>query len=368
MRVLHFYKTYYPETMGGVEQVIHQLTRSSMKLGVQAEVLSLSSARTPTTIEMHGHQAHQARMSFQIASTGFSFSAFSHFKALARDVDIIHYHYPWPFMDLVHFATRIKKPTVVTYHSDIVRQKNLLKLYQPLGNKFLSSVDSIVATSPNYATSSECLQRYTHKTTIIPIGLDKSTYPTPSLSLLDTWRARFPERFFLFVGVLRYYKGLATLLEASKRCDYPLVIVGKGPVEMELKRQAAELNLKHVHFVGALSDEDKVALLMLCHALVFPSNVRSEAFGISLLEGAMYGKPMISCEIGTGTSYINCHEKTGFVVPANDPGLFGQAMQSLWEDPTLAHQMGEEAERRYWSLFTADRMAMSYVDLYKRIG
>lgn len=367
MRVLHLYKTYYPDTVGGVERVINQIARSTVGMGIESEVLSLSPKPIARTIEIDGHLAHRARMDFQIASTGFSLSAFAQFATLAKQFDLIHYHYPWPFMDLLHFAARIKKPTLVTYHSDIIRQKTLLKLYRPLKNRFLSSVDQIVATSPNYLATSQDLNYHREKTIVIPIGLDKSTYPVPSHEVMEKWRARIPTRFFLFVGVLRYYKGLHILIDAVKNKDYPLVIVGSGPVEAELKAHAARLGLKNVHFLGALPEEDKVALLKCCYAVTFPSHLRSEAFGISLLEGAMYGKPLISSEIGTGTSYINVHNQTGLVVPASNPNALGEAMTLLWENPSRAEEMGQQAEQRYWELFTSDHMAESYVNTYQTL-
>ncbi len=117
-----------------------------------------------------------------------------------------------------------------------------------------------------------------------------------------TGRERAGEKFFLFVGNLRYYKGLHVLLDALEGTPFRAVLSGPAH-EQELRRQAARLNLTQVDFVGPVGDEDKVALLTLCRALTFPSHLRSEAFGISLLEGAMFGKPMISTEIGTGTSY-----------------------------------------------------------------
>jgi glycosyltransferase involved in cell wall biosynthesis len=255
----------------------------------------------------------------------------------------------------------------VTYHSDIVRQKMLLRLYQPLKHRFLKSVDQIVATSPNYMASSAVLDHYRDKTRVITYGLDKSIYPVAEQARMDRWRALIGERFFLFVGVLRYYKGLHILLDAVANSDYPVVIVGAGPIEQELKAHAARLGLTHVMFVGALDEADKVALLTLCYALVFPSHLRSEAFGISLLEGAMYGKPMISSEIGTGTSYINIDGDTGLVVPPSDPQAFGAAMQTLWDNPALAAEMGQRAEARYHELFTAERMAASYTALYHEL-
>jgi rhamnosyl/mannosyltransferase len=350
--------------MGGIEQVINQIARGSNKLGVQTDVLSLTPQRAARTIEIDGYFVHRAKLDFQIASTGFSASVFWRFSQLAKHADVIHYHFPWPFMDVVHFATRVKKPTVVTYHSDIIKQQKLLKLYRPLKNKFLASVDRIVATSPNYLGSSNVLAKFSDKVSVIPIGLDKTTYPTPTPERLGYWRDNLGPKFFLFVGVLRYYKGLHILIEAAQGTDYPIVIVGAGPIEAELKAQAAQLGLRNIHFLGQLPDEDKVALLTLCYGVVFPSHLRSEAFGISLLEGAMYGKPMISSEIGTGTTFINIADETGLVVPPNDHLALKQAMQYLWEHPQQAAEMGKRAEERYWTHFTADQMVQSYVELY----
>jgi len=350
--------------MGGVEQVINQIARGAAKLGVKTDVLSLSPDRAARTVEIDGYLAHRARLDLQIASTGFSASAFWRFSQLAKKADVIHYHFPWPFMDVVHFATRVKKPTVVTYHSDIIRQKTLLKLYNPLKRKFLASMDRIVATSPNYLATSDVLEKFSNKVSVIPIGIDKATYPQPMPDRLQFWREKIGPKFFLFVGLIRYYKGLHILVEAAQGTDYPIVIVGAGPIEQELKAQAAQLGLRNIHFLGHLPDEDKVALLTLCYGVVFPSHLRSEAFGISLLEGAMYGKPMISSEIGTGTTFINIGDETGLVVPPSSPVALRQAMRYLWEHPEVAANMGKRAEERYWKHFTAEKMVKSYVDLY----
>ena len=368
MRVLHFYKTYYPDSWGGVEQVIRQMCVGTTRLGVKNDVLTLTRNGGPAQMEIEGHTVHRVPLNFEIASNGMSFAAIRKLKQLAREADVIHYHFPWPFMDLAHFMARIDKPSVVTYHSDIVRQKTLLRVYAPLKQRFLNSVDAIVATSPNYLASSPVLDRYRDKTRTITYGLDQSIYPKPSPAVLDKWRARCGGRFFLFVGMLRYYKGLHILLDALAGTDYPVVIVGAGPLEQELKAHAERLGLTHVMFVGALEEEDKVALLELCYAMAFPSHLRSEAFGISLLEAAMYGKPMISSEIGTGTTYINVDRETGLVVPPSDPQAFGAAMRTLWEQPELAATMGRRAAERYQELFTAERMARSYVELYRELA
>lgn len=367
LKVLHFYKTYYPDSFGGIEQVIFQLSEAGACHQIESTTLSLSTRGDIDNERVGMHTAYYAATNFEVASTPFSVSAISKFKALAAQADIIHYHFPYPFMDLVHFIAGVKKPTVVSYHSDIVKQKLALKMYTPLMNQFLSSVDCIVAASPNYVETSPVLQKYLPKVKVIPYGLDKKSYPVADEVHLEHWRQQVGDRFFLFVGAFRYYKGLHILLEAIQHTDFPLVIIGAGPIEAELKQQAQDLGLKNIHFLGALPDEDKAALLELCYSVVFPSHLRSEAFGITLLEGAMYGKPLISSEIGTGTTYINIDQETGVVVPPSDPQALRAAMTTLWQDPELAQRYGENAAKRFQALFTSERMAESYIELYQQL-
>jgi glycosyltransferase involved in cell wall biosynthesis len=367
MKVLHFYKTYFPDSFGGVEQVIFQLASGSAGLGIDSTVLSLTPNRVDRVIELNGHQVFRCRSNFKIASTDFSLSSFWQFNELAKKADIVHYHFPWPFMDLVHFVVNHNKPSVVTYHSDIVKQKTLLKLYRPLKTKFLNSMDAIVATSPNYRVTSDVLQLHQNKVKVIPIGLDKNLYPTINIERAQYWRENLGEKFFLFIGVLRYYKGLNILLDALALGDLPTVIIGAGPIEYELKVKAESLGLKNITFLGQVSEEDKVAILGLSYAVVFPSHLRSEAFGISLLEGAMFGKPMISSEIGTGTSFINSDQQTGIVVLPSSPKDLHVAMTYLWNNPEVAALMGLKAFDRYEKLFTADKMCQAYAALYQRL-
>ncbi|MFG0805234.1 glycosyltransferase family 4 protein [Pseudomonas fluvialis] len=367
MRVLHLFKTYYPESMGGIEQVIFQLCQSCRAHGIEGEVLTLSANPLPERVQVGSHWVQRARLDLNLASTGFSRDALAQFRLRARHADLIHYHFPWPFMDLLHFAAGLRKPTLLTYHSDIVRQKMLLRLYRPLMHRFLSSVDAIVTASPNYLETSRVLALYRDKTQVVPYGLDRQSYPAASPDVLEGWRTRFPAGFFLFVGVMRYYKGLHILLEACQNSHYPVLIVGAGPLESALREQAQRLRLSNVHFLGALPDADKIALLQLSRALVFPSHLRSEAFGISLLEGAMFGKPMISSEIGTGTSYINNHGETGLVVPPGDAAALRQAMDRLWVDADMAARMGAAAQQRYEQLFTAARMGQRMAEVYQQV-
>lgn len=368
MRVLHFFKTYWPDTFGGVERTIHAIIKGGEAYGIEGEVLSLSANPVVNSITFDGHEAHKAKLDLEFASTGFSLQAFQKFNALSREVDLIHYHFPWPFMDAVDLACRPKKPRIVTYHSDIVKQKVLLRAYKPLMYRFLRGMDRIVATSPAYAQTSTVLQDFRSRVDVIPIGLDEVQEVRVSPEELARWKDQLPRPFFLFVGVLRYYKGLHVLLQAMKEVDADLVIAGQGPLEAELKAQAAKAGLANVRFAGAISDDAKAVLLKLCTGFVFPSHLRSEAFGLSLLEAARFGKPMISCEIGTGTSFINVDNVTGVVVPPENPGRLANAMNRLLSDPATAHQWGDSAAARYKSLFTRQRMASAYAKLYRSLA
>lgn len=367
MKVLHFFKTYWPDTFGGVERTIHAIAQSTGSHGIETEVLSLSRTPDEATRRLDEHIATKARLDFELASTGFSRDVFRKFRALAGKADLIHYHFPWPLMDVVHFQSGHGKPAVVTYHSDIVKQRLILPFYRPLMMRFLGDVDAIVATSPNYLESSPVLRAFKAKSKVIPIGIDEGAYPAPTEADNDWCRSAIAEPFVLFVGVLRYYKGLDVLIQAASQVRCKIVIAGSGPIERQLKLQAKRLRCDNVIFLGEVAERRKMALLHNCLGFVFPSNQRSEAYGLSLVEAAMCGKPMISCELGTGTSYVNETGKTGLVVPPSDPAKLAETINRFVDSPNEAANWGLAARDRYARLFTADRMGKSYADLYHHL-
>jgi glycosyltransferase involved in cell wall biosynthesis len=366
MRVLHFFKTYWPDTFGGVERTIAAICQGVESHGIRSDVLSLSTEPEVNSRQFGGHFAHKANLDFELASTGFSRSAFSRFRELSRDADLVHFHFPWPFMDVVHLTSSHRKPSVVTYHSDVVKQKTLLRLYEPVMSRFLESMDRIVATSPNYLHSSRTLQKFRSKVEVIPLGLDEASYPTVDDIRRRSWRSKLPARFLVFIGVFRYYKGIHVLMDAAEKTGIPVVLIGGSETD-DVCNEAKRRGLQNMHFLGSLADEDKMAVLDLSVGLVFPSHLRSEAFGLSLVEASMYGKPMISCEIGTGTSYVNLDGCTGLVVPPEHSDALAAAMRRLFDDQELAQQFGRNARQRYLANFTAEQMATAYADLYQYV-
>lgn len=202
MRVLHVYKTYYPDTYGGIEQVIYQLSQGCARRGIAADVFTFSPDKETGPVAYEDHRVIYNKQLFEIASTPFSLKALKRFKQIKDDYDIINYHFPFPFMDMLHLSARPDARTVVTYHSDIVKQKRLMKLYQPLQERFLANVDCIVASSPNYVASSQTLKKYQDKTVVIPFGLEQHDVQHDPQRVAH-WRETVGDNFFLFVGAFR---------------------------------------------------------------------------------------------------------------------------------------------------------------------
>jgi len=366
MKILHFFKTYRPDTVGGVENVIYSLAEGSTSYGIESDVLFLSRRGRARDEALNNHTIHRSKLVLDVASTGLSYAVIKDFKELAARADVIHYHFPWPMMDVAHFLARHRKPSVVSYHADIVKQQALLAFYKPLMHQFFSQVNVIVASSPNYVNSSEVLQGYEDKIKVIPYGIEDVSARV-STDAIAKWKDTCGQGFFLFVGKLRYYKGLSYLLQAAKITGLPVVIAGDGANEVEIRLEAENLGVRNVKFVGPVNEMDKAALLSLCRAFVFPSHLRSESFGISLLEAAMFSKPMITCEIGTGTTYVNLNRKTGLSVPPADPAALGSAMRQLWSDDSLVASYGAEARKRFNLLFTRKKMCDQYYQIYSRL-
>ena len=361
LRVLHIYRTYFPQSRGGIEEAIRQICLGTQTSLVSSKVFYLS----------HQHQ-YQEQLSEAYVSTApahltiascdiGSWAAIQKARELAQDCDVIQIHYPWPFADLLlPWILKKNQVLIVTYHSDIVRQSWLNHLYSPLRNYLLKKASRIVTTSPNYLSSSPILQKHLNKTKVIPLGLDPS--PPISQKKLATWQEQLPTRFFLFVGVMRYYKGLDYLIEAARLTQHPIVLIGDGPEKHRLEQLASDL--EHVHFLGALDDDDKLAILELSYGMVFPSHLRSEAFGVSLLEAARAKKSMISCDIQTGTSWVNQHQETGLVIPPANPAALAEAMNTLVSNANLNRIYGEQAYQRWHTHFQTHQIGEDYRTLY----
>lgn len=367
MKVLHVFKTYYPDTQGGTEQFIHQLATATSQMGVVNTVFTVSS-RSKGWLSVKGLNVFQAPKTAEIFHMPLSIKGLFDFKKIASEYDLIHFHHPWPFADFLYLLFHRNKPAITTYHLDLVRSPAILFLYSIIRRLFFRRLQAIVVTSEAYAKSSQQLLGYKNKVKVIPIGIDEADYPSPSNDLKLSWKDRLGDNFILFIGAFRYYKGLIDLIHACTHCPCKLVLLGGGPLSEEIHQVVKDLGLEsRVIMLGVVDDLNKMAILSLAKCLVLPSNSRAEAFGISLLEGMMLSKPLISTDLSTGTSWVNQHGVTGLVVPPNRPDLLGNAMEWIMSNPQSAEEMGRQGRVRFQSKFHVKYMADDYLQLYQSI-
>lgn len=372
LSVLHVYRTYFPDPPGGIQEAVRQIALSTTAEGVANTVFTLSPQPDPCIVSRTEAKVVRSRSWAAPASCDLGGpGAFTAFAKFAQQTDVLHYLFPWPFADVLHATVRPKPPAVLNYISDVVRQRWLGAAYAPLMWRTLSQMRVIVANSPAYAKTSSVLSHpdIRKKVRVIPLGIDENSYPKQGDdSVFSRLGLAQNEVFFLFLGVLRYYKGAHFLIQAAKNLGAKVVIAGSGPEGERLRKLAAEMGLNNMVFAGQVTDAEKVALLKQCRALVLPSHLRSEAYGMVLVEAAMFGRPMISCEIGTGTSFVNAHEETGIVIAPESADQLRQAMRLMLADESLASNLGLAARARYESLFSGPVLGKAYADLFRELA
>lgn len=371
MRVLSAYRTYFPDPPGGLQEAIRQICIATSQISVENSVFTLSSNHHPKLIERPEANIYRERSWMAPASCDIGgLSAFSTYLRLLKQTDIVHYFHPWPFADVLNILKKSDKPALLTYISDVVRQQYLGILYAPLMWHTLHQMDVIVANCPAYVETSPVLSHPSirDKVKVIPLGIDESSYPkNGDDAVFNRIGVNINEPYFLFLGVLRYYKGIHTLISAAKSLNAKVVVAGSGPEKERLKKQADNLGIKNIVFAGQVTYEEKISLIKNCIALVLPSHLRSEAYGMVLVEASMMSKPMISCEIGTGTSFVNLKDITGFVIPPESPEKLEAAMQDLLSDENLAISMGLAARCRYEKMFSGSALGVAYAKVYNEM-
>ncbi len=360
MKILHLYKDYFP-VVGGIENHIKLLAEHQVARGHDVTVL-VTSRDGRTHIEtLNGVRVIFAGRLATISSAPISIELF---RLLARErPNIAHLQFPYPIGETANYFFGHARKTVISYQSDIIRQKYLRIVYTPLMHRVLARADRILASSPQYIASSPILAPLKQKCTVVPLGID----PTPFENAISL--APRPSPLLLFVGHLRYYKGMNYLIQAMRELpNARLRIVGNGMMEHAWRTLARELGVEsRIEFLLDVSDAELPAHFAECNVFVLPSSERSEAFGIVQLEAMAAGKPVVSTELGTGTSFVNANNETGFVVPARDSHALAMAIQKLLDDPGLRARMGAAGRARVRAEFTIERMVERVMQVYEEL-
>ncbi|NLP26681.1 MAG: glycosyltransferase [Clostridiales bacterium] len=367
MKILQVNKLYYPH-IGGIETVVQNIAeglndRTDMEVLVcQPKGKAISEVVNDVFVSRSGSMG-------TLFSMPISLSFISDFKKKAKKSDIVHIHMPFPLADLACIMSEYKGKVVVSWHSDVVKQKKLMLFYKPIMKRFLRRADKIIVATKGHIDGSEYLKPYRSKCEVIPYGLDIEDYEDiedfrPILSDLLVSKQN---KKVLFTGRLVYYKGVEVLINAFEKvigCE--LFIVGRGSLETELQSRVEELGLSDkVHFMGNLSFEELKYAFADCDIFVLPSVANSEAFGIVQMEAMVYGKPVINTSLPTGVPHVSLDGQTGITVPPNDVLALAGAIQKLADDDDLRGKFGQNAYIRTREKFSMQKMLDDIYKLYE---
>ena len=360
LRVLHVGK-FYPPHHGGMESHVETLCR---ELSAEVDVEVLVSADDRRTVRETVDGVPVTRI-----GTLATLSSASVNPGMARAIrqsraDVVHFHHPNPTGVLSYLASGRRGPLVVTYHSDIVRQRVLGALFTPVLHRFLRGADAILASSPDYARTSPVLRAHADRVRIVPFGIRAEAFERVDAEEVARLRALYGPRMVLAVGRLVYYKGFDYLIRAMAAVDGRLVILGDGPLRASLERFAAGLGLAdRVTLAGAVPD-----LVPYYHAadvFVLPAVARSEAFGLVQLEAMAAGLPVVNTRIDSGVPFVSRDGESGITVPPADVQALAGALGHLLDAPALRERLGEGARARVRGEFSLHRMVAATLALYR---
>lgn len=355
LKILQVNKLYYP-WIGGMESVVRTIAE---KLNSETEmtVLVCRESGKGKKERINGVNIIRAGSMGIKFSMPLSLSFPFLVRKYAKNADVLILHDPFPLGDLAVLLSGFRGKVIVWWHSDIIKQKHLVKIIKPVINGILNRADAIFTTSENYISGSEYLPRFRDKCRIVSFGIEEKKYLESQLTpILSKQLAKDSHKKLLFVGRLVYYKGVGVLIDAFARVSgAELFIVGTGSDEDALRAQAEPLGDK-VHFLGVLSDEELKSAFADCDIFILPSVEKSEAFGIVQLEAMIYGKPVINTDLETSVPLVSLHGQTGLTVKAGDVNELAEAMNTLVNDTALCQRLGAAAKERVITEFTVDIM------------
>jgi len=361
VKVLHLGK-FFPPSHGGMETHL-ALLASRLTPFVEVDVAVAAGGQPHGRETVDGVTVHRMRTLGVVAATPICPELFT----VIRDVrpDLVHLHHPHPLAMLGYLASGSRLPCVVSYHSDIVRQRVLGRLTAPMVRATLRRSAAILVASPDYLESSSVLQPFRRTCHVVPYGFEPVAASRIDPRAVARLRSQYGPRLVLGVGRLTAYKGFEYLVRAMADVDARLLIVGDGPCRRTLARLVTTLGLDdRVALLGAVPDV--APYYEACDVFVLPSISRNEAFGLVQLEAMAAGKPVVNTAIGSGVAYACPPGLSGQAVPPADPAALAAAIRRLLADPELRRALGAAGRARVTSEFSAAAMVRETVDIYER--
>ena len=364
MRIAQVTKYFHPHH-GGIESNVLGISRGIVEKGNEVLVFTSNIPKGRRKETFQGIEIHRANSLFTIFNAPFSPGIF--LGLLSNDYDLIHVHSPDPFNEVFAWlASRIKgKPLVITYHSDIIKEKiyhlPFRLLFGLVENRILSRATRIIATTQAYVDGSKALRKFRNKIVVIPNFVDAGEF-NPDIDGAKV-RQKYGlgnDKVVLFFGRLVPYKGVKYLIDAFKGVKgATLVIAGRGPLKEKLMKKAEP----GVRFIEPEDDEIPM-LYSCCDVFVLPSVTRAEAFGITLLEAMASGKPTITTNMSGMPSVVG---DTGILVKPKDSKALKEAIRKLLSDKNLSKDLGDRARTRVEEEFTLPIVVEKTERLYNEI-
>jgi glycosyltransferase involved in cell wall biosynthesis len=370
MKILQLGK-YYPPHFGGIESVTYDLTEGLNARGYPCDVLCFNENGTSIEEAHQGFKVIRASRSAEFSSTAFSLSMPLLLNRLKDRYDIIHVHLPNPMAALAVFLCRPEAKVILHWHSDIIRQRVIYPFFSPLEQWLLRRATKVISTSPSYVEGSGNLQRFRDKVKVIPIGISRERLSV-QLDKVSQIRDRYRGKKIVFsLGRLIYYKGFEYLIRTARHLDDNAIVLigGEGPLGPQLANMiAAEGVQEKVTLLGRVNETDLGNYFMASDIFCLPSIERSEAFGVVLLEALQFGKPIVATRIfGSGVSWVNLHDVTGFNVPIRNAEMLAENINALMSDRDRYDRFSKNALSRFQECFTSDKMVDSFIELYSDI-
>jgi glycosyltransferase involved in cell wall biosynthesis len=360
-KILHVGK-FYPPHPGGIESHLKTLSEEQGKLA-QVQVLVAGPRWRGERSIVNGVDVTRLATPLMLHGTPIVPGMAGAIRR-ARP-NLVHLHFPNPMAAVALLLSRLPVPVVVSWHSDVVRQRRAAAAFAPLLSKLLRRSSAIIVGSEAYIQGSAVLNENRQLCRVIPYGIRASDLDNPDPARVAELRKRHGDRIVLAAGRLIYYKGFEFLVRAMAEVAAKLLIAGDGPLKGALEAEAGRLGISdRVAFLGRLDDVELKSCYHACDVFVLPSTERSESFGIVQLEAMACGKPVINTRIDSAVPHVSLDGVTGLTVPPADAAALSGAISTLLADAARRTAMGAAARRRVLENFNAETMARSTLEVY----
>ena len=144
------------------------------------------------------------------------------------------------------------------------------------------------------------------------------------------------------------------------------LLIGAGPLLNNMISLAAENAHKEIIFTGMINNVEEYINILDIGILCTNSSIHGEGISNSILEYMALGKPVIATK-GGGTGEIVLNFKTGYLIPAKNPGLLEEKIIAIINQPHQANTMGLLGRQRIKEYFTIESMCNSFYNLYIKL-